>query len=126
MPRKLPEWVGASPDSAVPPRVKQRVFVLHNGRCASCTRRLYYKKWECDHIVAIINGGENREKNLQVLCPECHTGKTAGDVAEKVVVSRIKAKHIGVKKKPSGRGFLTNRDGKWKAKIGGGAERRVK
>ena len=87
---------------------------------------MYYKNWEVDHIVAIINGGENRETNLQALCSSCHAAKTAGDVAEKASVSRVKAKHVGVKKKPSGRGFQTNRDGKWKAKIGGGVERREK
>jgi 5-methylcytosine-specific restriction endonuclease McrA len=54
--------------------------------------------WQCDHIVAVVNGGENRERNLQTLCGPCHGFKTKADVSEKAKVYAVKAKHLGVKK----------------------------
>jgi 5-methylcytosine-specific restriction endonuclease McrA len=33
-----------------------------------------------DHIVALVNGGQDTEANLQSLCAECHRIKTAKDM----------------------------------------------
>jgi 5-methylcytosine-specific restriction endonuclease McrA len=55
-------------------------------------------KWHCDHKVALVNEGENRESNLQVLCALCHLHKTAEDVAEKSRVVRKRLKHLGIRK----------------------------
>jgi 5-methylcytosine-specific restriction protein A len=38
---------------------------------------------EVDHKIAIINGGENRESNLQLLCRNHHKAKSRADVALK-------------------------------------------
>ena len=51
-----------------------------------------------DHCIAIINGGENSERNLQLLCVPCHEKKTGRDVAEKSITARKRAKHLGIKK----------------------------
>jgi len=51
----------------------------------------------CDHIVALINGGENKESNLQALCGQCHRYKTAADVAEKAKVAAVRRKKHGAK-----------------------------
>lgn len=48
----------------------------------------------------LVDGGENRERNMQALCPFCHKPKTASDVAEKAKVVRIRAKHLGLKDRP--------------------------
>lgn len=37
-----------------------------------------------DHIVALTNGGEDSESNLQSLCDECHRIKTAQDLGHKI------------------------------------------
>lgn len=98
--RSVPEWIGKNADSAIPPRIRVRVFEAHGGRCAGCTRKIGpADKWDCDHIQALANGGQNRERNLQPLCSWCHGDKTKADVAEKAVTYRKKAKHIGVKKR---------------------------
>jgi 5-methylcytosine-specific restriction endonuclease McrA len=55
------------------------------------------QKWDCDHVVALINGGENRESNLKPAHRECNKEKTERDVAEKVKVAAIRARHIGAK-----------------------------
>lgn len=77
---------------------------------------------EFDHIVALANGGEHREANLRALCLEEHRVKTAADMAVKKKIARVKRKHLGLENKRSR--FATARTGKWKAKIGGCAERR--
>jgi len=125
--RTLQEWIGATPDTPVPPRVKARVFLAYDGRCGICERKLASgDKWECDHVQALVNGGENRESNLQPACEWCHRAKTREDVAEKATVARKRAKHIGVRKtrqKIKSRGFgksdpqrsATRPIDKWKA-----------
>lgn len=96
MTRKTDEWIGASDDQTIPPRVKVRVFDAHSGRCAICTLQITGRlRPAYDHATALVNGGENREANLQLLCVPCHAIKTRADVAEKAVVYRKRAKHIG-------------------------------
>lgn len=120
--RSTSEWIGSTPDSAIPPRVRVRVFERANGHCQSCTRKIAAgDAWQADHVVALINGGANRESNLQCLCGWCHKGKTAGDVAEKSRTARIKAKHLGVKRKST---FACSRDSKHRRKINGRVELR--
>ncbi|MCU1464069.1 MAG: hypothetical protein JWO37_4144, partial [Acidimicrobiales bacterium] len=63
------EWIGANDDTAIPPRVKIRIFDKFEGRCGDCTLKIYGKlRPAYDHIVALINGGKNAESNLQLLC----------------------------------------------------------
>jgi 5-methylcytosine-specific restriction protein A len=106
--RKLPEWMAAYDDQAVPPRVKVRLFLAADGRCQECGRPLVGKdKPQYDHIVALINGGEHRESNLRVLCPGCHGTKTKADVREKSVTYRKRVKNLGLKRKKGFRGWRT-------------------
>jgi hypothetical protein len=94
--RSPPEWIGDTPDTAVPPRVKVRVFDREHGRCHSCRRKVAAgERWTCEHRKALVNGGENRESNLGVTCDWCLPDKNAADVAEKSSVYRKRAKHIG-------------------------------
>jgi 5-methylcytosine-specific restriction protein A len=101
MSREIPEWRGKDDNEPVPSRVRLRVFDKYEGRCmCGCYRKIWGGyAWQCDHIVALINGGENRESNLQPLLIECHEKKTADDVDEKSKVYRIRQKHHGLKPK---------------------------
>jgi hypothetical protein len=97
--RNVSEWVATTSDAEPPRRVKVRIFDLWRGRCAGCGRKLRPgDRWDCDHILAICNGGENREKNLQPVCLWCHARKTSLDVAIKSGVYERRASHIGVRK----------------------------
>lgn len=119
MPRSHKEWVGKSDDTPVPPRVRLRVFERHGGVCHASNRKILPgERWECDHVTALINGGENRENNLAPILASKHTEKTAKDVAEKAKVARIAKKHLGISK-PKRSGFQTNRNGKYKMKMNG-------
>lgn len=97
MTRATPEWIGKSDDSAIPPRVKVRVFERHGGRCHISGRIIRAgEAWDLDHIVALCNGGEHREMNLAPALAAPHKVKTAADVAEKATVYRKRVKHLGI------------------------------
>lgn len=101
--RAVPEWVGSSPDTAVPPRVKLRVWDAHGGRCHIAKRKIMATEpWDLDHVIALINwsgeGHGNRESNLAPALRDKHRQKTAADAAEKSAVYIARAKHLGIKK----------------------------
>lgn len=100
--RTVPEWIGRTPDEQPPPRVRLRVFGQYQGRCqcGRCDSRkiMVGEKWQVDHKIALINGGENRERNLVPVLTDHHKLKTATDVAEKAVVYAKRARHVGIRK----------------------------
>jgi 5-methylcytosine-specific restriction endonuclease McrA len=124
MTRTTPEWIGKTDDTPVPPRVRLRVFEKYGGVCQICTVKIRDKRWICDHALAIILGGYNRERNLQPIHEECDRKiKTPFDVAQKRINNRVRSKHLGIKKR-KGRPMPGSRDSGIKMKIGGGWERR--
>lgn len=97
MSRVVPEWIGKTADSAIPARVKARVFEAHGGHCHISGRKIGVgEAWDCDHVIALINGGENRESNLAPALRDKHREKTAQDVATKSKTARMRAKHLGI------------------------------
>lgn len=109
MSREVPEWIGKTDNSAIPPRVKDRIFARCCGRCQECMKPLDgINKPEFDHIIAIVNGGQHAEANLHTLCKPCHATKTKADVAEKSAVYQRRANHLGLaapKRKIQSAGF---------------------
>lgn len=98
--RAVPEWIGKTPDTPAPPRVRVRVFDRHGGHCCLSGRKIAAgEPWEIEHIIAIVNGGENRESNLVPVLADKHRTKTAADVAEKSAIYQKRRKHLGVKKR---------------------------
>lgn len=96
MSRALPEWIGHTPDTAIPDRVKLRVHDRAEGKCKKCDQPA--RPAEYDHAIPLIIGGENRETNLQLLCVPCHKAKTALDVKIKAKVARVRKRHLGITK----------------------------
>ncbi|MGC8534878.1 MAG: HNH endonuclease [Rhizomicrobium sp.] len=113
MARSVPEWNGQKPDSKVPARVRDRVATKQGDLCAKC--KVPLTTAQCDHIIPLILGGENRETNLQMLCAACHAGKTKLDVKLKSKVADIRKKRLGIKPKsplsPKVRGIRKRMDG---------------
>jgi 5-methylcytosine-specific restriction endonuclease McrA len=100
MARTTPEWIGKTTDTPAPPRVRLRIFDRDQGACCNCLRKIYPgDKWACDHVKALINGGENRESNLQTLCDWCHSKKTVDDVRQKSLTYTKRSRYVGLKKK---------------------------
>lgn len=98
MARSVPEWIGKTDDTKVPPRVRLRIFEREGGKCHLSGRRIMPGDlWDLDHGKALINGGEHRESNLFPALRDKHREKTREDVAEKAVTARVKAKHLGIR-----------------------------
>lgn len=97
--RSVPEWIARTPDVAIPPRVRLRVFERHQGICHLTKRRIRAgDEWDCDHVIALCNGGEHRELNLAPALRAPHREKTAQDVKLKAKAARIRKRHLGIKK----------------------------
>lgn len=97
--RSVPEWIGKTDDTRPPPHVRARIFETHWGKCHVSGRRINPgEAWDVDHVVALCNGGENRESNMAPVLREVHKAKTAVDVAEKSRVARKRQKFLGIKK----------------------------
>lgn len=124
MPRSVPEWIGKTDDTPVPDRVRDRVFDREKGKCHACRRIISRReRWTCEHLKAIINGGENREKNLGLTCSICLPPKNAADVAEKSLVARKRKKDrsIRTRKGPPMMGTVASG---WRRRMDGTVERR--
>ncbi|MDR3463297.1 MAG: HNH endonuclease [Beijerinckiaceae bacterium] len=109
-PRSVPEWIGKTTNTPVPERVRLRNFRTHGGIChISKIKIMPGDAWETDHVIAIIDGGENRESNLAPALLSAHKIKTAGEVARKAKVDTVSKKHLGIKSKSTA---LAGRDRK--------------
>lgn len=123
--RSVDEWIGPSDDTVPPPRVRLRVFDAHAGRCYICSRKIMAGEyWQQDHVISLVNGGENRECNLAPACRNCCYKKTAEDVAEKSKVRQKRSKHLGITK--SSNPMPGSKDSGWKKKMNGETVRRDK
>jgi 5-methylcytosine-specific restriction protein A len=97
--RELPEWIGRTPDTPAPPRVRLRVFERYKGICYLSGRKIMPgDKWQLEHPLALINGGENRESNMAPALVEAHKVKTAEDMEQKAKNDRVRKRHLGIKK----------------------------
>src|SRR5690606_38225821 len=99
MPRSVPEWIGTTPDTTIPQRVRVRVFERCGGRCGICNRKIGpADSWIVEHVIALVNGGANAEHNLSITCGWCKPVKDAADVAIKSKSARVRARHVGAHK----------------------------
>lgn len=123
MARKVDEWIATHDDQKIPDRVKVRVFDRYGGRCYLTGVQLRPGHWECEHVKALINGGEHRESNLAPVAKVAHKAKSAADMAEKSKVYQVRKKHIGVKTR-KGPPMPGSKASPYKRKINGTIERR--
>ena len=127
--RRVREWVGKNDDTPIPDRVKVRIWQRscdwYHGSpsCACCGLPILVPMIEFDHIVAICNGGENRESNIRPVHLWCHREKTRADMQRKAADYRKRRKHV-LGRKQTRSSFQTNRAGPYKRKIDGTIERR--
>ena len=118
-PRAVPEWRGRRPESMPGNIVLLRLYARQNGLCAcGCNKVMNFERdqIDCDHKVALIDGGENVESNLQLILRPHHRVKTSAEATARSEERRHKAKAFAHLKKPS---FSTNRNAKFKKKING-------
>lgn len=100
MSRSVDEWIGKTDDTPVPPRVRLRVFEKYDGTCYLSGRKIGpADQWDLEDIIALCNGGENRESNKAPALRDRHKEKTASDVAIKSKLANISRRHRGIKPK---------------------------
>lgn len=121
MTRTPDEWVGKTDDEPVPARVRLRVFERFNGICHRSGRKIRPgDPWQADHIIAIINGGQNRESNLAPILAgknSPNSEKTAEDVKTKAKIARVAKLDKGLKQ--SSRPLPCGKKSKFKRTIDG-------
>jgi 5-methylcytosine-specific restriction endonuclease McrA len=74
--------------------VRLRVYDRSFGLCAWCNYPIRTGDLEVDHKLALINGGKNRESNLEPLHRACHKAKTVADVKVKARIHRKRIRHL--------------------------------
>jgi len=123
--RSVPEWIGATDDTPVPARVKERAFTRAGGVChVSGIKIRPGDPWDVDHVLAICNGGQNRERNLApILRGKPHKEKTRSDLALKKKNARLRRKHLGIEP-PSRYVVPGSKRSRWRRRVGGKWERR--
>jgi len=58
----------------IPENVRLFVWQRDKGQCVQCGSR---ERLEFDHIIPVVAGGSNRERNIQLLCEPCNRSKSA-------------------------------------------------
>lgn len=73
---------------------RAKIFELSAGRCYRCGRKLGpADDWDCEHVIALENGGTDADDNIRVCCDWCHKDKTADDHEQAGHGRRMAAKH---------------------------------
>ena len=64
-------------------RIRKQVFA-EQPICVACKAKgRVTVATQVDHIVALVNGGEDDHDNRQALCDECHKAKTRRDLGQR-------------------------------------------
>ena len=100
---------------------RKNLFDDHNGICHRCGIRIdaeHGEAWHAGHIIALSLGGDDDLSNMR---PE-HISCNMKDAWEKVKplaakAARIRARHLGIKKKTKSWGY--GRGDKFKKKVSG-------
>lgn len=101
------EWIGRRQTSMPSDNVQLRIGERQGNRCGcGCGHVFDYSvdQIDCDHIVALKDGGENREANLQLLLRQHHVTKTNAEATARATANRHKAKAFK-HQQSKGRGF---------------------
>ncbi len=91
-----------------------RIWEAHAGRCVLCKRKIdgVREEWIVEHIRALGLGGTDTDDNCGPAHEDCRRQKDKVDVASIAKAKRMKARHIGIKKRS---GFQT----KYRKKMNG-------
>jgi hypothetical protein len=68
------EQVDIARRDRIPDSVRLFVWQRDQGKCVKCGSA---EKLEFDHIIPVIKGGSNTERNVQLLCEQCNRTKGA-------------------------------------------------
>lgn len=106
MSRGVPEWIGKTPDTKIPDRVKLRVREREKDVCYLSGRKITSSdQVDYDHKIALVlwtgEGHGNRESNIYPVIRAKHREKTKQDVAAKAKSDAVRKKHLGIRPEPT-------------------------
>ena len=52
-----------------------KLIIIQGGKCPICKTSLKCSGFHLDHIIPLVRGGKNDNKNIQLLCPSCNLRK---------------------------------------------------
>lgn len=112
--RSVEEWIGRTPDSKVPDKVRDRVLERAGNRCHLSGREIRVgDTWELEHVKPLALGGEHREANMAPALTVPHREKTAQENRDRAKADRLRRKKNGTwpkSKRPlRSRGFAPSR-----------------
>jgi 5-methylcytosine-specific restriction endonuclease McrA len=91
-------------------------FLALKGICHLCGGKCEGTAWDWEHVIALGAGGKDELENMRPAHRKCHASKTATDRPVIAKTNRLRASHLGIRKKPSMPG---SRGSKWKRKMDG-------
>lgn len=99
--RSVEEWIGKTPDSKPSRTVRLRIFERHQGKDLFSGRKIMSSdKWELCHIVALEDGGENRESNLAPGLYAAHRKETGRENSQRASERSKRMAHLNIRKAP--------------------------
>ncbi len=104
---------------------KAAIHERHGGICHICGDYVPLDEAEFDHVIALALCFDDTDDNLGPAHVPCHAKKTKGDVKQIAKAKRVFKKHHGLvtRRKAIVPGSKAS---KWKKKLNGTVERRVK
>jgi hypothetical protein len=98
---RLPkEWLGKTPESMPPPRIRDRILRGFGGKCARSGLPIT-GTFICDHVIPLADGGLNCERNLQPLLDDENKRKTREEAKARARADRARRARNGTKTAPT-------------------------
>jgi 5-methylcytosine-specific restriction enzyme A len=85
---------------------KAELFTEHEGRCHICNGKISVgEAWDVEHPIPLANGGSDDEANWRPAHVKCHKRKTAEDAGKIAKTKRVRARHMGIRRERTMRGW---------------------
>ena len=112
--------VPTTPRRHMSPARRLRIWEREKGICCLCSRKIdgVRESWIIEHKRALGLGGEDTDENCAPAHEDCRRAKDKQDVPAIAKAKRMKAKHLGIRKRSIMAG---SRDSKWKKPFNGPA-----
>lgn len=81
--RSWPEWIGSTPDAAIPAKVRARIVLVWGMVCHITGAPIIGERPEFEHVVPLHAGGANREGNIRPVSKRAHKAKSAEEITRK-------------------------------------------
>lgn len=96
--RSVEEWVGRTPDSKIPERVRLRIWRREKGRCYLTGAKIFPgDTFEFEHKKRLDDGGENRESNIYLALKEPHKRKSAEERKRAKKADDTAKRYVGIR-----------------------------